>query len=315
MKRLHYYDNIRVVLMFLVLFGHFCEISAGTTTYGPFLRFFIYLFHMPLFVFVTGLFHSNSSREKIIHRSIGFLLIYFLMKILGLLTSMVIYGKGGLSLLNEGGIPWFMLALSAWTLIAYAARSFNAKVLLAISIVVALAAGYDFSLTTQFSVSRIIVFWPFYLVGVMADREVILSVMRRGGVRIAGAVGLIAAVAVLWLTYDRLSFIRPMLTGKYAYDSLAEPFVTYGGLVRLGVYVLAVVLSLLVMAVVPDRELFFTRYGSRTLPIYFFCLFIYQLSSAYFPSLRIWQYFVLSIVLIPVLGNKWFNKALTSIIR
>ena len=149
----------------------------------------------------------------------------------------------------------------------------------------------------------------------MADREVILSVMRRGGVRIAGAVGLIAAVAVLWLTYDRLSFIRPMLTGKYAYDSLAEPFVTYGGLVRLGVYVLAVVLSLLVMAVVPDRELFFTRYGSRTLPIYFFCLTVYQLSNAYFPSLRIWQYGVLSIVLIPVLGNKWFNKALTSIIR
>lgn len=315
MKRLHYYDNIRVVLMFLVLFGHFCEISAGTTIYGPFLRFFIYLFHMPLFVFVTGLFHSNKSREKIIHRSIGFLLIYFLMKILGLLTSMVIYGKGGLSLLNEGGIPWFMLALSAWTLMAYAARSFNAKVLLAISIVVALAAGYDFSLTTQFSVSRIIVFWPFYLAGVMADREVILSVMRRGGVRIAGAVGLIAAVAVLWLTYDRLSFIRPMLTGKYAYDSLAEPFVTYGGLVRLGVYVLAVVLSLLVMAVVPDRELFFTRYGSRTLPIYFFCLTVYQLSNAYFPSLRIWQYGVLSIVLIPVLGNKWFNKAFTSIIR
>ena len=63
MKRLHYYDNIRVVLMFLVLFGHFCEISAGTTTYGAFLRFFIYLFHMPLFVFVTGLFHSNRCQD------------------------------------------------------------------------------------------------------------------------------------------------------------------------------------------------------------------------------------------------------------
>ena len=315
MKRLHYYDNLRVILMFLVLFGHFCEISAGSTTYGAFLRFFIYIFHMPLFVFVTGLFHSNDSREKIIHRSIGFLMIYLLMKILGLFNSMLMYGRGGLSLVNEGGIPWFMLALCAWNLMAYVTRSFNTKLLFTVSILVALAAGYDYSLTTQFSISRVLVFWPFYLAGMMADREVILSYMRRRTVKWAGAATLAACVGMLWLNYDRLSFIRPLLTGKHAYDSLAEPFVTYGGLVRLGVYVLAVVLSLMVMAVIPDRELFFTRYGSRTLPIYFFCLPVYQLSNAYFPSLRIWQYFVLSIVLIPVLGNKWFNKALTSIIR
>ena len=315
MKRLHYYDNLRVLLMFLVLFGHFCEISAGTTTYGAFLRFFIYIFHMPLFVFVTDLFHSNKSRGKIIRRSIGFLLIYVLMKVLGMLTSMAMYGSGKLSLFNEGGIPWFMLAMSAWTLMAYVTRNLNSKVLLAVSIVVALAAGYVFSLTTQFAISRIIVFWPFYLAGVMADREAVLSVMRKKSVRAAGAAGLTAAAAILWMTYDRLSFINPMITGKYAYDLLPEPFVPYGCLVRLGVYALSVVLSLMVMAVVPDRELFFTRYGSRTLPIYFFCLTVYQLSNAYFPSLRIWQYGVLSIVLIPVLGNKWFNKALTSIIR
>ncbi len=67
MKRLYYYDNLRLLLIFLVLFGHFCEISANYTAYGSLLKFIIYIFHMPLFVFISGLFYSGN-KEKVIRR-------------------------------------------------------------------------------------------------------------------------------------------------------------------------------------------------------------------------------------------------------
>ena len=51
-------DNIKVVLIFLVVFGHLIEryIDTSNTLMGILL--FIYIFHMPLFIFIAGLFIS-----------------------------------------------------------------------------------------------------------------------------------------------------------------------------------------------------------------------------------------------------------------
>lgn len=55
--RSSYWDNAKGILIFLVLIGHFIM------TYRPLKPIFdsIYLFHMPAFLFISGLFSKKSS--------------------------------------------------------------------------------------------------------------------------------------------------------------------------------------------------------------------------------------------------------------
>ena len=45
-------DNIRFILIFLVVFGHLLGIMTGSK--ADLLYRFIYSFHMPVFIFITG---------------------------------------------------------------------------------------------------------------------------------------------------------------------------------------------------------------------------------------------------------------------
>ena len=57
-QRLYIFDNVKAILIFLVVFQHYLMyrdekgIVECITTY-------IALFHMPMFIFVSGLFHKN----------------------------------------------------------------------------------------------------------------------------------------------------------------------------------------------------------------------------------------------------------------
>lgn len=310
MKREYYYDNLKLLLIFMVLLGHFCEISVSATVYGRMIKFFIYVFHMPLFAFISGLFCNCTIFEKVRRRSVGYCLVYIFMKMLETFLVFVLRGGWSFSLVNEGGVPWFMLAMSVWIWLAHVTRDTQRRVLFVISVLLALVLGYDFSLTTQFSISRIIVFWPFFLLGTMTDRARLQAVMKKSFVRIAGLILLIASLFLICFFYRKISFISPMLSGKNAYNALKDRWIPYGLFIRAGTYVLTVILSFSIMAVVPQRRFFFTKWGSRTLGIYFWCLPVYLISVQFFSNLRIWQYFIISILLIPVLGNGWSNDLL-----
>ncbi|PCJ99265.1 MAG: hypothetical protein COA45_04300 [Zetaproteobacteria bacterium] len=53
MNRIHWVDNAKAIAIFLVIFGHFGGLN-------PLLRSFIYSFHIPIFLFMTGFLLSSS---------------------------------------------------------------------------------------------------------------------------------------------------------------------------------------------------------------------------------------------------------------
>ncbi len=315
MKRSAYYDNVKLLLIFLVLLGHFCEITGSNSAYAKAVYFIIYIFHMPLFSFCAGLLCNYRDGRKVYHRCTGYILLYLLMKITEMILVAILYGAWRFDFVNEGGVPWFMLAMSVWILLAYLTKDMNRPVLLVISVLTALALGYDYSMTTQFSISRIIVFWPFFLAGTMMDRDKIQKTAQKKAVKIAGALFLIAAVVLVFLFYRKVSFIRPLLSGKKAYDVLKGRWINYGIVIRFGIYILSTVFSMAIMAIVPLKEHFFTKWGSRTLAVYFLCLPVYLITARYFADLRLWQYLVISAVLIPVCGNSVLNSLLGKLFK
>lgn len=63
-ERIYWYDNLKFFLMVLVVLGHGAD--YGTSQYASF-RFtylFVYIFHMPLFLFISGLFFKDLYIRK-----------------------------------------------------------------------------------------------------------------------------------------------------------------------------------------------------------------------------------------------------------
>ncbi len=64
-KRDSFFDALKGVLIFLVVLGHMLELNKATSDTSVVLWDFIYLFHMPLFIFVSGYFSKNINFEKL----------------------------------------------------------------------------------------------------------------------------------------------------------------------------------------------------------------------------------------------------------
>ncbi|WP_052356695.1 acyltransferase family protein [[Clostridium] dakarense] len=60
----YFVDNLKVLLIFLVVFGHLIEryINTNDTLMGMYM--FIYTFHMPLFIFISGFLSKNIHKSK-----------------------------------------------------------------------------------------------------------------------------------------------------------------------------------------------------------------------------------------------------------
>ena len=63
-NRIALWDNLKFILITLVVAGHFAdEIMDYTSIYSS-IFLFIYAFHMPLFIFISGYFHSDRNTKK-----------------------------------------------------------------------------------------------------------------------------------------------------------------------------------------------------------------------------------------------------------
>ena len=60
----HFIDNIKVVLIFLVVFGHLIERYIDTSDTLMAIYMFIYIFHMPLFIYISGYLSKNVNKSK-----------------------------------------------------------------------------------------------------------------------------------------------------------------------------------------------------------------------------------------------------------
>ena len=137
---------------------------------------------MPLFIFVSGLFHKNKD---IASKIVMYVLIGFLYKA-AIYFVQIWYGvRPSFNMFSGVGVPWYMFALAVFIGITYLLRNVNKKLLLLCSIVISLLAGYDTNIGDYLYLSRLFVFYPFYLLGTMADGgETIAEFVKRKEIKI-----------------------------------------------------------------------------------------------------------------------------------
>ena len=77
--------------------------------------------------------------------------------------------------LLSGGISWFMFAIAIYMIIGYLLRNQNKKFIFLFSIILACFVGYDQTIGDFLHLSRIIIFLPFFLLGLVVRNENIVK--------------------------------------------------------------------------------------------------------------------------------------------
>ena len=67
-----YWDSLKYLLIVFVVWGHFTEINNPVGSINRVIFNFIYLFHMPLFVFVSGRFSHLKDKTNIAKALLNF---------------------------------------------------------------------------------------------------------------------------------------------------------------------------------------------------------------------------------------------------
>jgi len=260
--RIFLWDNLKFFLILMVVIGHFADQYSSDSLQSVFL--FIYGFHMPLFIFLAGLFHKNT---RIPQKVTVYFALYILYRAVLLVIAAAFRRSPSIQLFSTAATPWFLFSMAVFIGLTWLLRDVNPWFLLGLSVATACLAGYDSSIGDAFFLSRTLVFYPFYLLGTIASRERLEAMNRRPALRIAGILVIAAWLAVCFLFRDPLYALRPLLTGRNAYSTSLG---SLGCFFRLGCYGLSLVLGFALILAAPARPVgVFTLFGQRTLQVYF----------------------------------------------
>lgn len=268
-----YIDNVKALLIILVVIGHFTDLAVDESEMMQSLFVFIYSFHMPLFIFINGLLckHIVTNRQRVMDKVVVFMALYAVLKVILFFTRTVI-GHEDISfhLFEEDGVPWYLFSTAVFYVITYIFRNFNKKWLIFLSVVLALVVGYDPDIGDTLVLSRSIVFYPFFLIGWCIKPERLSRVTDRISVKVVCGAACVGFALLCIFGLDFIYPLRPLFTGRNGYDELeaSEP---YGLLLRLLCYCISLGMCFAVLGIMTHRKIkIFSIIGRRTLAIYFF---------------------------------------------
>lgn len=156
-------DIARFILMVLVVAGHMFE-QYGTGIFDWSYRF-LYLFHMPAFAFLSGMVARNVVDGRAAHRLVfGIAAVYLLHQLLLQLLDAHLFGHRFVYNLDRPyWILWYLMSLLWWRLSLPMLLVFRWPVMVAC--VLAVLAGLAPYFGYTWSVSRTLVFLPFFVAG------------------------------------------------------------------------------------------------------------------------------------------------------
>lgn len=270
--RLYKWDNIKFFLILCVVLGHFSSGLLGISSTTDFVFLYTLSFHMPLFIFINGLF-TKSYREKPINanRIFGLLTICLLYKLL-LLTVNIIFKDGPVttSIFSDTSAPWYLFVLVIFMVITYLLRNIRPVYVMIFSIVLSLIAGYDPEIGK--SMSRIIYFYPYFYAGYICEPSKIAKALDKLWFKIVAVIGLAVFAIFIYKEHAELINYRNLGTGLGSYRAI-EIYVNNGesvGMIhRLSTYLVAIIMSVFVISLIPNRKIpCISDMGTRTLQVY-----------------------------------------------
>ncbi len=257
-------DNVRFVLIVLVVLGHMlATMRAEPLIDGVYA--WIYMFHMPAFVFLSGLVISSATIDqrggrRVLTGLIAPLLIFGgLYEIWGTMLGTDTPSAG--DPLDPYWLLWFLVALTMWRLSVPILRTLRWPVLTTLVGATALVVLTD--LPGVMSLDRFIVLMPFFVAGLVLSPRSLRHLDSWTWRGIAAAILLASASAAAWASHLPKGFLTfddgVGDAGRTALVDLPA---------FLGMYAIAAAMILAILVLVPNRRGMITTWGTRTIYVY-----------------------------------------------
>lgn len=261
-QRIENIDNIKGLLIILVVFGHLLEPIAGHGIYCTIYNF-IYVFHMPAFILIAGMFtkleYDKSAQFKIIQSIlipfIFFSVIYELAnyKLNGTLSNYVKMGK-------PYWILWFLLSLFYWRIFSPILCRFKCPIVLTIILSLYFSTiSYNGGIL---SASRTLTFFPFFLIGLIYNKKLTHLIISDKNIFLYA----ISIIFFVLLVFYAHKFNRDLLYASSSFPSIGLS--NYQGILnRLIIYILSF-LSIIFLFILASRIKGLSNIGKNSLIIY-----------------------------------------------
>ena len=309
MRNLHA-DASKGVLIFLVVFGHFLERLIGwNEPINQTLLGSIYFIHMPAFIFISGMLFKD---QRIWEKVLLFMSLYLPFQVLFQLLEA--FYKGTLWSWNFDliwfikpyWVLWYLFGMMAWTVLTYLLKKTPFPVLL--SIILALLIGFSPINNYQYSIGRIFVFLPFFVVGAVHGKAIFQYIPQMPYAKLLALLGL----GVIGWTAAISHYSHYWLFGSLSYTQLHVEM-WQGVLIRSVVLLLSSIGIFGVLVWSQYLKQLWVTLGQKTLPIYLLHGFViivltHSLSFPYSVVVKILISLVLSVLTCTVLHMDIFER-------
>ncbi|MFC4910494.1 acyltransferase family protein [Actinomadura gamaensis] len=258
-----FFDNAKFMAILLVVMGH-CLAQLSNVPLAKTLYLAIYMFHMPLFIVITGYFSRNwtfsANRTRKLITAVGVPYVVFQ-------TGYTVFdwavGRNRLeiSLLDPYFLTWFLCALFLWRLSTPVWQMIRWPVAVAVAFSL---LSYMTDLGSTLDLHRVIGLLPFYVLGLTLKPEH-FELLKKPVARPVGAAVLMGAVGAAWFAKDRMDI--DWVYWKNPHSDFGVDNITGSGM-RLVMMVCALTLIAAFLTLVPRRRTWFTGLGATTLYAY-----------------------------------------------
>lgn len=125
MQRDVYWDSLKFILIFLVVYVHVLTIDYAAGSINRAIFNFINLFIMPLFVFISGRFSQINDKDRYVKGIIKLVETFFVFQLLQVLCRYITH-RGDFSLIHFIIYPemslWYIQCLVYWRLVILATQ-------------------------------------------------------------------------------------------------------------------------------------------------------------------------------------------------
>lgn len=262
-----WFDNAKMALVTLVVVGHawvLLPTDAMDGTVGH-LYDFLYAWHVPAFVFVTGYLSRSFeySRRRLWQLVRTVAVPYVIFECAIALFRIYVGGERLQDLFSDPHWPlWYLSALFFWRLLTPIFKRLPAAVPIAvvISLVTGLVAG------NTLDAARVLGLLPFFVMGLVATPER-LELLRRRPAQVV-AVAVFVGIAVLSSYTDRLASTEWLYyRTRYGELDVSDP---HAFAIRAVLLLVGTLGACAFLALVPRVGGWFTRLGAMTLVVYLF---------------------------------------------
>lgn len=277
-KRDSYIDNLKIILIFLVVVTHYAgmyiDVPSMQSIYNAFCSFL-----MPEFIFITGYLSKKivSQRKSDI---INVLVPYLLLQAYHLIfTKMTGLGNGSFNITIPTFQNWYLLALFIWRLLVPYFHFFNKTAAIIAVFAISLLIGFIPQFDKFLALHRAIFYLPFFVLGYFCIdiKNIIARFHRFKPLFILLFFCSIAAIILLSYFSKKISYlITYAYLPAFGYHSLKYytaksllPFV-----IRFFGMAISIFISWFNLFLVPMKKTWYSKFGRNTIYVFLFHMFL-----------------------------------------